>query len=308
MSNSAVLQSLQSSRGRWPTVSWMSKCVAVLFMGAAGCYGGSDPVFVQVTEAHRRLADIRIQFAKAADAANRAVMADTDEASVSFAREAEQATEIVLRESGLLKPLLRNLRFAEEGRLLDEFAGHFGEYRTLDHSILELAVLNTNIKAQRLSFGPGREAADAFRDALDKLAQATPATHAVPVAALVAKAVLAVREIQVLQAPHIAEADDAKMTRMEQQMATLSRVARGALDELGAIVEPATRPQLTAATTALEQFARVHGELIGLSRRNTNVRSLALSLGRKRNLIAACDEGLRAIDGALAKHEFGATR
>lgn len=58
-----------------------------------------------------------------------------------------------------------------------------------------------------------------------------------------------VREIQVLQAPHIADADDAVMTRMETRMAASEAAARSALTVL--------------------------------SRRNTNVRSLALSLNQK---------------------------
>jgi hypothetical protein len=42
----------------------------------------------------------------------------------------------------------------------------FAEYRVLDRKILDLAVENTNLKAQRLALGPAQEAADAFRDAL----------------------------------------------------------------------------------------------------------------------------------------------
>ena len=45
----------------------------------------------QVSRARHLSADLLIQFTVAGDAANRAVMADTDEASVAFAREAEQA-------------------------------------------------------------------------------------------------------------------------------------------------------------------------------------------------------------------------
>jgi hypothetical protein len=52
----------------------------------------------------------------------------------------------------------------------------------------------------------------------------------------------------------------------------------------------------------------IHTEIITLSRRNSDVRSLALSLGRKRIVTAACDDQLRALEQALAKHEFTATR
>lgn len=52
----------------------------------------------------------------------------------------------------------------------------------------------------------------------------------------------------------------------------------------------------------------VQVEIIDLSRRNSNVRALALSLGRKRTLAAECDAELQALREALAQHEFGATR
>jgi hypothetical protein len=49
-------------------------------------------------------------------------------------------------------------------------------------------------------------------------------------------------------------------------------------------------------------------QIIALSRRNTNVRSLALALGQKRTLTAACEEDLRALQDALAARDFKATR
>ena len=52
----------------------------------------------------------------------------------------------------------------------------------------------------------------------------------------------------------------------------------------------------------------VNDEIVALSRRNSNVRSLALSLGRKRMVTAECEDELRALEEALAKHEFTATR
>ena len=55
------------------------------------------------------------------------------------------------------------------------------------------------------------------------------------VKALAATAVAAVREIQALQAPHIAESDDAAMTRIEARMAAAERVAR---DQLKMLAEP----------------------------------------------------------------------
>lgn len=251
---------------------------------------------------------MQVQFTKAADASNRAVMADTDEASTAFAREAEQANTVVQADAEALAPLLRNLAYTDESRLLEEFGKRFAEYRALDKSVLDLAVENTNLKAQRLSFGPAREAADAARDALDAVVHATPAKTACRVQPLVADTVIALREIQILHARHIAESDDAVMTKLEGQMDGLERTARAALKALSTVAEPASAAQLAAATAAVDLFKGVHSQIVTLSRRNSNVRSLALSLGQKRTLTAACDGSLRALQDALAKEGFKATR
>jgi hypothetical protein len=52
----------------------------------------------------------------------------------------------------------------------------------------------------------------------------------------------------------------------------------------------------------------VNAEIITLSRRNTNVRSLALSLNQKGKATGACEESLRAIRAALAQRGFAGTR
>ena len=126
--------------------------------------------------------------------------------------------------------------------------------------------------------------------------------------ALAMRAVAALLEIQVIQARHIAESDEAAMTRMEAAMAASQSTARKALDSLKALLPPAAGSQLAAAGAALDRFTAVNAEIITLSRRNSNVRSLALSLGRKRTVTAECDDMLQALEDTLAKHHFAATR
>ena len=91
-------------------------------------------------------------------------------------------------------------------------------------------------------------------------------------------------------------------------MASPEGVARGALEALATVVPPGSRPQVAAAVAALNRFMAVNAEIVVLSRRNSNVRSLALSLGQKRMLTAQCEETLRALQEALTKRAFGGTR
>jgi len=283
--------------------------VAVVAVAASAAFGCDvNRALERISEARRLAADLLVQFTKTSDAANRAVMADTDEASLAFAREAEQATAAIPKDADALGRVLQDLGYSNEIRLLGEFNSRFAEYRELDRRILDLAVENTNLKAQRLSFGPAQEAATAFRDSLEAVAAASPPHDKWQVDALVARAVATLRAIQVLQAPHIANADEAVMTRMEKEMAASESAVRSALEMLGRIAPPASRPRLAAASASLDQFLELNTQIIALSRRNTNVRSLALSLDQKRTLTTACEESLRALRDALAKRGYSSAR
>jgi hypothetical protein len=278
-----------------------------IFGLALGCQEGRG-FYTQRADSHRLAADLRIQFNRAADASNRAVMAETDEASIAFARDAEKVLKIVDSDVESLMPLLRSLSFSREIQFLEDFGKHLARYRELDHTILTLAVENTNLKAQRLAFGPAREAADNFRGSLGAVALGIPQRDRCRIEGLIAQAVLAVREIQILYGPHIAEPSDAAMTGMEQEMANLDAKARGSVASLTELVPRDMRPALTIALSALDRFKDFSQQIVALSRRNTNVRSLNLSLQTKPTLTAACDESLRALQDLLTKEDIKATR
>jgi hypothetical protein len=251
---------------------------------------------------------MHVQFTQSAEAANRAVMAERDDAAGAAAEEARRAREIVERDIQSLRAGLESLRYADDLRHLNEFEARFKEYRRLDDEILPLAVENTNLKAQRLSFGTSREAAQSFHAALEKAIGTSPTKETCCAEAVAARARMAVLEIQVTYAPHIAEAQDAAMTQMEAQMNAATGRAQQALQELRGMLPTSSGAQLGAASAVLDRFLSIHKEIIALSRRNSDVRSLALSLGEKRNVTAECEARLQALEEALAKHAFTATR
>jgi hypothetical protein len=272
---------------------------------AAGCRGAPSPAFTQLIEARHVAADLHVQLVRVSEATDRAVLADTDEESATNAQQARSALRAVQTGLAELGTLLRQLGYADESARLDELGKSFEDYRKADEQVLTLAVENTNLKAQRLSFGPVREAADAFRGALATFARSVPAKDRCRVDGEVARAVLAVREIQIEQAPHIAEADEAAMSRMEKDMAARETTAREALAALGRGAKPGA---LDAAQGELDEFEKLSSELLRLSRRNTNVRSLSLALRQLPLLTAASDAGLTAVEQALAKRGFSGTR
>src|SRR5438874_10104238 len=119
--------------------------VAAISAAALGC-GREDvnATLEKVARARELAADLTVQFTMASDAANRAVMADTDDASVEFAKESRAAAAAVDNDVERLLATLKTLGYSDEDRLLTEFAKNFAEYRRLDDNVLGLAVENTN--------------------------------------------------------------------------------------------------------------------------------------------------------------------
>jgi hypothetical protein len=255
--------------------------------------------FEHLDEARELAATVRLNLAKAAEASDQAVMADTDAASIAFARDADRVKDDVRAGAAALARLLERLNLPSESQTLAEFRARFDEYAKVDRGVLELAVENTNLKAQRLSFGPVRQAADAFRDGLEAAVKTIPDKDRCRADRLVAAAVLAVRDVQILQAPHIAEAEDAAMTTLERQMTERETAARAAVDTLAGLVGPRGQAGIADTRGALERFAASSRQLIALSRRNTNVRSLEIALNRMPALAAACDAKLEELIAAL---------
>jgi len=291
-----------SRHGR--SLAAVALCAVILGTGA--CSRPTHAALTMLVDAQRLAADLHVRFSRAVDQSSQAVMAETDVDSSEAAQAAEQATAAVTKDVEALGPLLESLQFANEAALLQSFSMRFGEFRRLVAEILPLAVQNTNIKAQRLAFGPAREAADAVVSALEKISGATKSEPRVD--ALVARAEAAVREIQAIEPRHIAEAEDNTMTRMEDSMRAADERARAALESLQQLSPPGATESLTAARSALDRFSGANREIVTLSRQNSNVRSMALTLGTKRRLAAQCDDLLRQLEDALAGRDFAPTR
>jgi hypothetical protein len=274
--------------------------IAIAATLTASC-GDVNAALEHLSQARHLSADLLVQFTKAANATDRAVMADTDAASAAYGRAAGAAKDAIHHDLAALRPLLAALRYSDETAILEQFEKRLADYEQLDRQILELSVENTNLKAQALSFGAAQSAADTLAQSVDAVKPVSPG-EAWHVKALAAIAVGAVREIQVLQAPHIAASEDASMSAIEARMKARETTARSALAALSPLVDRPSRTNLAAATDALNRFVDVNARIVGFSRQNSNVRSLAMALNQKPARVASCEQSLRALDDALAHH------
>ena len=71
---------------------------------------------------------------------------------------------------------------------------------------------------------------------------------------------------------------------------------------------PPAKIGLIYSHTGLKKFMELNGQLIALSRKNTNVHSLMLSLDEKRKVTLACQDKLRELQAALAKRGYTGIR
>ena len=252
---------------------------------------------------------MRINLLRAIEAEKSSVMAETDEDSRMFADRARQASDLVETERLELEPIIRTEHLAEESRLFEQFNICWQEFRRLDHIILDLAVQNTNLKAAALSRTEGFDAMDRFEKHLSFLitAHSTPGSCS-PVPDMAYKALVAALKILSLHPTHIQEASDTQMDELERTMKAEEDIASANLASLSPLVRDSERDALSRATAAFDDFLKVTNELVRLSRANTNVKSLALSLGKKRVIALECEDALTALNEKVQSRTFKATR
>jgi hypothetical protein len=284
-----------------------SRLAMLTMVAVLGTACTRPPTLTLLVEAQGRAAALHVAFTRSIEAGNHALMATDDATAASAANESRDAVTAVDRQVGELQQVLETLTYQIELKRLDGFKARFEDYRRLNDDILSLVLENTNVKAQRLSFGPAAEAAAAFHQVVDEAVATAPAGEACRTGEQAARAWAAVLQIRAAYPRHIAEAEDAEMTRIEAEMAGAASRARAALVQLTQQL-PEASGRLADARTALDRFMAVHAEILGLSRRNSNVRALALSLGRKRTVAADAEAQLIAVEETLKSHEFGATR
>jgi hypothetical protein len=287
----------------WPFWSVLALAAALAFWGIGDQGTSLAPrVMGQKMEI---LAALRVSLLKSVESEKRAVMADTDEASLAFAQESRQASDAVEAARNQLAELIKLHPAEDETRLLNEFDENWEQLRKLDQHILELAVQNTNLKAAALSFGQATEAVHRFQSAMEELTQGSDNIRIVRSAS---EALAAVLTIQTLHAPHIASADDGEMSRIEQIIREKEEVIRRCLDQLGQTVPGGRRNEVIQAGAAFNEYIAMTRQVLEWSRQNTNVTSLEISLNRKLKMTAQSEAILNKLQEAIKGREFKATR
>ena len=247
----------------------------------------------------RRIAlveSMRLNLASASEAEKSAVMAVTDADSQTYADQARAAATTVEQARKELGDLLQTGGTRNEKDSLAQFSQAFAEFQRIDTELLDLAVKNTNLKAYSLAFGPAAAALQEMGAALARLV-----TDDLKVTRLADDARIAALRLQALLPPHIAEENDQKMDEMEALMAREDRVVRKDLEDLATMPNLTGNPDLKAAASDYARFTDIKSQILKLSRENTNVRSLTISLGQKRKAMLMCQDALASLKTAIER-------
>lgn len=295
-----------SRNGRAAELSWAA-AGAGIFLGVAltAIYFHGDRRRTDETALRTRALAIvdqmRVDLASSSEAEKSSVLAITDEDSLAFADQARASRAAVERgRTDLASLLARAPDQAAVAERLSGFAQSFEDLRKIDDEVLSLAVRNTNLKASRLAMGPAAAALDEFEGALAHLAaDAESSAGGLEVVSRADDARIRALRVQVLLPRHIAEESDATMDALEARMAEEGRALRVDLATL-APLRPGSA-DLTTAMAAWDRFSEIERSIVALSRENTNVRSLSLSLTRKRNALGICQDALAALRQAIER-------
>ena len=284
---------------------WMGAGAAVLLvvlLVMQSYQSGRSPA--QRLELKARRVDLvermRYSLAAASEAEKSAVLAVTDQDSQAFADQASAATAEVERLRKALGELLASGASQKEKELLARFSEVFTDFQRVDRDLLALAVKNTNLKAFALAFGPAAQASQEMDSALSRFLP-RHAKSPQKMLLLAARAQAAALRLETRLAPHIAEESDQKMDAMEALMESDDREVRASLDGLDAQPELRGDPDLATVRSSYARFSELRVQILALSRENTNVRSLAISLNQKRKVMSVCQDALYALQHEIAE-------
>jgi hypothetical protein len=247
-----------------------------------------------------RVGEMRLALATASEAELSAVMATTDEESQAYADQARAAVAQVEQGRVALADLLRRGGARGEQDSLAVFTAAFDDFRRIDRELLDLAVRNTNLKAYGLAFGAAADQIERMDAALSRIeAENAASAHAVEVMQLAGDARIAALRIATLLAPHIGEESGPKMDELEARMAREDRTVRANLARLASVPGAAAGGRLAIAEASYARFGEIRAQILQLSRENTNVRSLTLSLTERRTVLLKCQDALAALERAI---------
>jgi hypothetical protein len=289
----------------WVSILLLLGAVTLLGLFYRESYNPFEAKFIKVD----LLATMRIHLLEAIESEKNAVLAITDEASEDFAAQARQTADGVESSRKEIEAIIHQEKLPRETEMMNEFNLCWSQYRKLDETILDLAIQNTNLKAQEISATQCAQELEHFEASLNRLINRnTHGSQCNEAVMLSYEALTASLKVFALHKPHIEEANDQEMDKIEQSIKSYDESARKAFGSLRSIADLRDNEDLKNAETAYGRFMNLTGEVLRLSRMNTNIKSAELSLGKNRLISSQCQVILATLQETIQAQQFNAAR
>jgi hypothetical protein len=255
------------------------------------------------------LSQMKANLLRSVEAEKSAVLSDSDEETEAFAAQSQQAIDDVEKGRKELDALIDSSIPEGEWKSLQEFDRCWAEYLKTEQIILDLAVKNTNYKAAKLSLTEANDAVQRLAHDLSELLERDSSSgNCEQMAIPVLHAVTACFHSHYLQMTHIRSAVDSEMDQIEVEMKENNAVVEKSISTLAGLTDESGRALLKDARKAYEDYLEVTKEIISLSRQNTDIKGMELSLGKKRAVTSECYGILVSLQETVQSRAFKATR
>jgi hypothetical protein len=217
-----------------------------------------------------------------------ALLAATKEEALKFTTQEDQAMDAV--EQGRLEftSLTKTEKSGPLTMLRDEFDKSWAQYRQIDKEESDMILQKSNTQAYRISFTEAFAAFSALENALkDVMQQTKAAPDKDQIAGLCFQMVAESAKILALEAPHISEISDERMDAIEGKMKISSQAVGEALGKIRTLAR-GDAAAVDAVVHSFEAFESVNARVLHLSRINSDMKALTISLERKQVIAAEC--------------------
>ncbi len=290
-----------------PLPRWSAAVVpgATLALALAlhGC--SAEPAALQRERKLELLHQLQGHLEASVEAEKSAVLAATDDEARAFTQESKQAAaQFEATETALRGQLERDPRTPQLDALRAVDAS-WGEVKAIDAKLLPMLAENTNRAAAQLAAGHATQMLERLITSLEAIEAATSSPEQLRA---LSKAKAAALWNQALLAPHIASPLDAEMTALEARFRADAAVVDATLAGLEKDCPAKAKEALATAKEAWSAYQGDTSKIIELSRANSNVHALDLSVHEKRQAVHRAEAALDALSAAIAGDTSRAAR
>jgi len=232
-----------------------------------------------------------------------ALLASTKESALEYTEQESKAMSAVEKGRLEFSSLTKTERSGPLAKLRDEFDKSWVQYCQIDKEESDMILQKSNTQAYVISFTEAFTAFSTLENALKEVMQKNKeAQEKDQISGLCFQIVAESAKILALEAPHISEISDERMDAIEGKMKISSQAVGEALGKIRKLVRGNEVAAVDTVAHSFEAFESVNAKVLKLSRINSDMKALTLSMERKQIIAAECLALLDSLREVTANH------